>query len=160
VNFRRDRSIASTPAPTISRMHSLESEALINARTSTVWEVLTDAGNLTVWESGITAVDGELRNGGRVRFHTTGTGPRSIRVRVQQLPGRVMIWTAHLPLGLSKTARTFTLSPADGLTRLHVKEAHSGLLRLLGGPTLQFSDRPLADFVSSVKKRAELLDRL
>jgi len=71
-----------------------------------------------------------------------------------------MIWTAHLPLGLSKTARTFTLSPADGLTRLHVKDEHSGLLHLLGGHTLQFADRPLADFVRSVKKRAELLDRL
>ncbi|WP_185982188.1 SRPBCC family protein [Arthrobacter sp. KBS0703] len=141
-------------------MHSLESEALINARPSTVWEVLTDAGNLTVWESGITAVDGELRNGGRVRFHTTGTGRRSIRVRVQQLPGRVMVWTARLPLGVSTTARTFTLAPADGMTSFHVKDEHRGLLHLLGGHTLRFANQSLADFVSAVKKRAELLDRL
>ncbi|MBT2552842.1 SRPBCC family protein [Arthrobacter sp. ISL-5] len=137
-------------------MHS----ALINARTSTVWAVLTDTGDLTVWESGITAVDGELRNGGRVRFHTTGTGRRSVRVRVQQVPGRVMTWTASLPLGLSKTIRTFTLAPAEGKTRFHVKDEHSGLLHRLGGHTLHLSDRPLADFVKSVKKRAELLDRL
>lgn len=144
----------------MSRMHPLESEALINARTSTVWEVITDTGNLNVWESGITAVDGELRNGGRVRFRTTGTGRRSIRVRVQQMPGHVMTWTASLPLGLSKTVRTFTLEPAEGKTRFHVKDEHSGLLHLLGGHTLHVSDRPLAGFVKSVKKRSELLDRL
>jgi hypothetical protein len=142
------------------RMRPLESEALISARTSTVWEVITDTGNLNVWESGITAVDGELRNGGRVRFRTTGTGRKGIRVKVQQMPGHVMTWTASLPLWLSKTVRTFTLEPAEGKTRLHVKEEHSGLLHLLGGHTLHVSDRPLASFVKSVKKRSELLDRL
>jgi uncharacterized protein YndB with AHSA1/START domain len=70
-----------------------ESEALINARASTVWEVITDAGNLTVWQSGITAIDGELRNGGTIRIKTTDGGGRILRFRVQQMPGEVMIWT-------------------------------------------------------------------
>lgn len=144
----------------MSGMHSLESEALINARPSTVWAVLTDAGNLNVWESGIAAVDGELRNGGLIRIRPAGAERRSIRVRVQQLPGHVMMWTASLPLGLSKTARTFTIEPAEGLTRLHVKDEHSGLLHLLGGHTLHLTGRSLAGFVKSVRQRAELLDRL
>jgi uncharacterized protein YndB with AHSA1/START domain len=103
-----------------------ESEALINARASTVWEVITDAGNLTVWESGITAIDGELRNGGTIRIKTTDGGGRILRFRVQQMPGELMIWTRGLPFGLLKRIRTFTLSPQAGLTHLTVKEEVSG----------------------------------
>jgi hypothetical protein len=51
-------------------MDYFASEALIGARASIVWEVITDAGNLTVWESGITAIDGELRHGGTIRINT------------------------------------------------------------------------------------------
>lgn len=35
-------------------MEYFASEALINARAPTVWDVITDTGNFTVWESGIT----------------------------------------------------------------------------------------------------------
>jgi hypothetical protein len=46
------------------------SEALINARLSTVWDVLTDSGNMTVWNSGVTEIDGDLRDGETVRIST------------------------------------------------------------------------------------------
>lgn len=36
-------------------MQSVEAEALIDAGSSTVWDIITDAGNDTVWNSGITA---------------------------------------------------------------------------------------------------------
>ena len=42
-------------------MQFFECEEPINARSSTVWNIITDAGNFTVWESGITWVDGEVR---------------------------------------------------------------------------------------------------
>jgi hypothetical protein len=136
-----------------------ESEALINARASTVWEVITDAGNLTVWESGITAIDGELRNGGTIRIKTTDGGGRILRFRVQQMLGEVMIWTRGLPLGLLKRIRTFTLSPQAGLTQLTVKEEVSGPLVTLLGNTRPDTAKTLNDYVSAVSKRAELLDR-
>jgi hypothetical protein len=136
-----------------------ESEALINARASTVWEIITDTGNLTVWESGITAIDGELRNGGTIRIKTTDARGRSLRLRVQQMPGEVMTWTSSLPLGLFKRIRTFTLSPRAGLTHLKVKEEVSGLLAALLGNTRPDTARTLNDYVHAVTKRAELLDR-
>lgn len=136
-----------------------ESEALINARASTVWEVITDAGNLTVWESGITAIDGELRNGGTIRIKTTDGGGRILRFRVEQMPGEVMIWTRGLPLGMLKRIRTFTLSPQAGLTHLTVKEEVSGPPATLLGNTRPGTAQTLNDYVSAVSKRAELLDR-
>ena len=140
-------------------MEYFTSEALINARVSTVWEVITDAGNLTVWESGITAVDGELRDGGTIRIKTTDAGERSLRLRVQQKRGEVMTWTSGLPLGLLTRIRTFTLSPRAGLTHLTVEEEVSGPLATLVRKTSPNTARTLDDYVHAVTNRAELLDR-
>jgi hypothetical protein len=49
------------------RVEFFEAEALINARPSTVWDILTDTSNLTVWESGITDLAGDLRHGEKTR---------------------------------------------------------------------------------------------
>ena len=49
-------------------------EVLINARFSTVWDVLTDSGNMTVWNSGVTGIDGDLRDGETVRITTLRQG--------------------------------------------------------------------------------------
>lgn len=141
-------------------MEYFASEALINARASTVWEVITDAGNLTVWESGITAIDGELRNGGIIRIKTADAGERNLRLRVRQLPGEVMTWTSSLPLGLLKRVRTFTLSPQAGRTRLVVKEQVSGPLAGLPGNTRPDTAHTLNEYVNAVMNRAELLDRV
>ncbi|QCO98361.1 hypothetical protein FCN77_12500 [Arthrobacter sp. 24S4-2] len=140
-------------------MEYIASEALINARASTVWEVITDAGNLTVWESGITAIDGELRNGGTIRIKTADAGGRTLRLRVQQMPGEVMTWTSRLPLGLLKRTRTFTLSLQAGLTHLTVKEEVSGPLAAFLGNTRPDTSQHLNEYVHAVTNRAELLDR-
>ena len=96
-------------AVTVILMHTAEAVALINARRSTVWEIITDAGNFAVWESGITDVYGDVRNGSIIRVRTTAGGDRRYRLRVEQIPGEVMTWTGGLPLGLYKSVRTFTL---------------------------------------------------
>ena len=108
--------------------HSVEAETLINARSSTVWDIITDARNYTVWESGITHIRGELRNGGTIRIRTHTGGNRTFRLRVQQMPGEVMTWTQGLPLGLLTGVRTFTLEPVGGMTHLLVKEEFTGPL--------------------------------
>jgi hypothetical protein len=153
--------VADENSPVYSElMEYFASEALINARASTVWEVITDAGNLTVWESGITAIDGELRHGGTIRIKTTDAGERSLRLRVRQLPGEVMTWTSSLPLGLLRRVRTFTLSPQDGLTHLTVKEQVSGPLAGFPGNTRPDTGHTLNHYVNAVMNRAELLDRV
>ena len=140
-------------------MQSFESTALINARSSTVWDIITDAGNLTVWESGITWIDGELRNGGTIRIKALWGKERPIRVRVQQLPGQVMTWKAGTPLGLLTRTRTFILTPQEGLTRFRVTDEFRGPLVRLADGTVPDAGQGLNDYVDAVKKRAELLDR-
>ena len=53
------------------RVQYWESETLIIARNSTVWEVLTDKSTLTVWDSGITGLTGDLRHGVNIRIKLT-----------------------------------------------------------------------------------------
>ena len=109
-------------------MESFEAETLINARNSTVWEIITDGGNYTVWDSGINRIDGELRNGGTIRVRTRTGGNRTFRLRVRQIPGKVMTWTRGAPLGLFEGVLTFTLTPHGGMTHLHVREEFPGPL--------------------------------
>ena len=141
-------------------MHSVEAEALIKARDSTVWDIITDAGNYTVWDSGITHVTGELRNGGTIKIRTRTCGSRIFRLRVQQRPGEVMTWTGGLPLGLITGVCTFTLEPHDdGKTHLRVKEEITGPLRGLVGKAMPDARQPLIDYVNAVRKRSEILGR-
>lgn len=95
-------------------MQILEAGILINARSSTVWDVITDASSYTVWDSGITEIDGDVRNGGTIRIRTTTSGNRRYRLRVEQIPGEVMTWTGGLPLGLFKASGP---SPSPPRTR-------------------------------------------
>ena len=109
-------------------MKSFEAEALINARNSTVWDIITDGGNYTVWDSGITRIDGRLRSGGPIRVRTRIGGNRTFRLRVEQIPGEVMTWTGGLPWGLFKSVCTFTLTSRGGKTLLRVREEFTGPL--------------------------------
>jgi uncharacterized protein YndB with AHSA1/START domain len=136
-----------------------QSETLINAHASTVWNVITDAGNLTVWESGITTIDGELKHGAKIRIRTTAGGKRTFRFQVRQLPREVMTWTGGLPFGLLKRTRTFTLTPEKTLTRLRVTEELKGPLTVLDRKTSAEMMQALSDYVSATKSRAELFAR-
>ncbi|HET9348215.1 MAG: hypothetical protein K0R37_2761 [Arthrobacter sp.] len=140
-------------------MKSFEAETVIHARNSTVWDIITDGSNYTVWDSGITRIDGQLRNGGPIRVRTRTGGNRTFRLRVQQIPGEVMIWTGGLPWGLFKSVCTFTLTPHGGMTHLRVREEFTGPLLGPMWSTVPDLERAFADYVSAVKERAELLGR-
>jgi hypothetical protein len=142
-------------------VRSFESEALINARSATVWDVITDAGNLTVWESGITGVEGDLADGGVIWIRTVRGGERATRTSVWQLPGEIMMWTAGLPFGLLTLSRTFILvENEDGVvTRFRVREESSGPRQRFTGGLVSHSGKELDGYVEAVRKRAELLDR-
>jgi Polyketide cyclase / dehydrase and lipid transport len=110
-------------------MESFEAETLILAGVSTVWDIITDGGNYPVWDSGITDVSGKVGHGERIRVRTWDGGKRIFRLRVDQIPEKLMTWTGGLPLGLLKVERTFTLTDYTGITRLSVRDAAKGPLR-------------------------------
>ncbi|BCW66812.1 hypothetical protein NicSoilB4_15750 [Arthrobacter sp. NicSoilB4] len=140
-------------------MKSYEAKTLINARKSTVWDIITDGGNYTVWDSGITHISGGLRNGGTIRVRSRTGGNRTFRLRVRQMPGEAMTWTRRLALGLFKGVCTFTLTSHGEKTLLHVRQDLAGPLLGLLWKTLPDIEQAFAEYVNAVKKRAELLSR-
>jgi hypothetical protein len=132
-----------------------ESEALIDARFSTVWDVLTDSSNLEVWNSGIADINGELRDGTTVRL-TIARHSRTLRVRIRQRPPEHMTWTATVPLLLFKVVRSFVLTPHAERTLLQVTDKSSGPLRRWFPPA---TAEDLTGFVDAVQHRAELFER-
>jgi hypothetical protein len=130
---------------------------MVYARSSTVWDIITDAGNYTVWDSGITRIEGQVRNGATIRIRTMTGGNQTFRLRVRQIPGELMTWTGRLPLGPFTGVRTFTLSPQDGKTHLKVREEFSGPLLGLIWRTVPDLGQDCTGYVNAVKERAELI---
>jgi uncharacterized protein YndB with AHSA1/START domain len=58
-----------------SGVFSLECGVTINirAKPETIWKLLTDAKDFPRWNSTVTGIDGDIREGGRLRVRVPGT---------------------------------------------------------------------------------------
>ena len=112
-----------------SAMRYYESSVLIDATPEAVWAVLADVSRYPAWDSGVTRVDGDIVDGGRITVHTDLRPGRAFPLRVALDPPRLMVWTGGLPLGLFRGVRTFSLDDAPGGgTHFTLREEFSGLL--------------------------------
>jgi hypothetical protein len=102
----------------------------LNIRTpaAPIWNLLTDANEFPRWNSTVTRVEGQIREGGRLRLHVPGT-PRTFTPRVSGVvPDEHMTWTGGF-FPLFKGVRTFELRPRDdGSSDFVMKERFSGLM--------------------------------
>jgi hypothetical protein len=130
--------------------------ALILASSDIVWEILTDAGNYPVWDSGLAEVDGQIRDGSLIRVRTTDHDKTSRRLRVRHNCTDRMTWTWRMPLGLLTVVRTFTISNHSGFTRMIVHDTARGPLAPAVRQRLHAA-YPVSRFVDEVKFRSELL---
>ncbi len=72
------------------------------------------------------------------------------------VPGKRMVWTGGMPLGLFKGVRTFSLAPrGDGTIDFTLREDYSGLLLPLIGGSIPDLTPSFNDFVAGLKARAE-----
>jgi len=56
-------------------------EVNICAKTETIWNLLTDARNFPQWNSTVASIDGEIREGERLRLHVPGTNRVFTRIQ-------------------------------------------------------------------------------
>lgn len=102
-------------------------EVNIEASAEIVWSLLTDAKGFSRWNSTITAIEGDIREGERLRLHVPGTN-RTFTPRVSGVvPARRMVWGDGLAL-IFKGVRTFVLKPRDGSTDFVMEERFSGVM--------------------------------
>ncbi|HXY31188.1 MAG TPA: SRPBCC domain-containing protein [Gemmatimonadaceae bacterium] len=114
-------------------------EACIRAPAAAVWGLLTDAPGFPRWNSTVTRIDGEIREGARLQVHAPGT-ERVFTPRVSDVvPPKGMTWTGGFG-PVFKGVRTFELKRRpDGATDFVMCERFSGLL-------IPFLRRSLPDF--------------
>lgn len=100
----------------------------IRASAGRIWSLLTDANGFPRWNSTVTRVEGQIREGERLRVHVPGTD-RTFTPRVSGMVlDERMTWTGGFS-PVFKGVRTFELRPSDdGSTEFVMEERFSGLM--------------------------------
>jgi hypothetical protein len=130
-------------------------EVNIQARPGVVWSLLTDAAGFSRWNSTVTAIDGQIREGERLRLHVPGTD-RTFTPTVSGVvaPER-MTWSGGVA-PIFKGVRTFTLTPrGDGSTDFSMTERFFGVMLPLVKGSLPDFGPVFERYANDLKREAE-----
>ena len=150
--------------PRVKKTHSTFAlicgvEVNITASAPDIWSILTDANGFSRWNSTVTSIEGQIREGERLRLRVPGTD-RIFTPKVSGfVPNERMNWTGGFA-PIFKGVRTFELSPGkDGSTDFAMEERFSGLiLPLIKGSLPDFG--PIFQrYASDLKREAERVTR-
>jgi hypothetical protein len=112
--------------------NQLHTTIAIEARAEQVWAVLADVEHYGEWNPFVTAIDGSLAVGERLRVRLTPPGARGVtmkpRVTVVE-PGRTFEWLGSIVVrGIFDGRHRFEIEATDGGTRFTQRESFSGVL--------------------------------
>lgn len=138
-------------------MKSFQATTTIQSTPETIWQILTDAGGYPNWDPNMVKLEGTIAPGQKLKAYTTLDPNRAFPAKVTTFePGRKMVWSSGLPLGLFKGERTFTITPNDdGTVQFKSQEIFTGLLLPIFGRALPDLTPTFRDFVAGLKKEAE-----
>ena len=138
-------------------MKAYDASATIQASPDAIWEILTDAPGYTRWDSGVERVGGRIAPGEKITVVSKANPGRAFPVRVTEFtPGRRMVWSGGMPLGLFKGVRTFTLTPREeGGTAFRVREEYTGPLLSLIWRSMPDLGPSFHQFATGLKTCAE-----
>jgi hypothetical protein len=138
-------------------MKMFQVSALIGAPADSIWAILTDASRYTAWNPTVDQVEGRIALGETVTVHAKLNPGRAFPVKVTEfVPGRKMIWTGGLPLGLFRGERTFTLTErGNGTVEFRMTEAFRGLLSPLIERSIPDLQPAFNEFATALKNVAE-----
>jgi hypothetical protein len=130
-------------------------ELNIHASPVTIWSLLTDAKDFPRWNSTVTRVEGEIREGEQLRLHVPGTG-RTFSPRVSGVvPHERMTWTGGVS-AVFKGVRNFELRRCeDGTTDFAMEERFSGLILPLVRASMPDFGPVFERYADDLKREAE-----
>ena len=100
-------------------MPHYEIERRIAASADDIWRVLTDPTQLQDGTFSILEIKGHIADGETIRLRSEADPKRTFAINVSQVePGRRMVWSNGLPLGLFLGSRKFELTPEGDVTCL------------------------------------------
>jgi hypothetical protein len=130
-------------------------EVNIQASAEILWGLLTDAEGFSRWNSTVSGIDGQIREGERLRLHVPGT-KRTFTPKVSGVvPARRMVWSDGFA-PIFKGVRTFVLGPrSSDSTDFVMEERFSGVVFALTKAMLP-DFRPIFEaFASDLKREAQ-----
>jgi len=127
-------------------------QVTVRAPAERIWALLTDAKGFPRWNSAVASIEGEIREGAKLRMRVPGTN-RVFTPRISHVvPNAGMTWTGGFS-PIMKGVRTFELRPRpDGSTDFAMAEHFSGLM-------LPLVKRSFPDFGPVFARYAEDLRR-
>jgi len=138
-------------------LFSLFCRVVVNVRAPAerIWAVLTDANGFPRWNSTVAGIDGEIRDGAKLRVHVPGTD-RVFTPRISDLvPNARMTWTGGFS-PIFKGVRTFELQPRpDGSTDFTMAERFSGLMLPLVKRSFPDFGPVFTRYANDLKREAE-----
>jgi hypothetical protein len=136
---------------------SFASSVFIDSSPEANWAILTDAPRWPKWNTTVDRVDGEFALGKKITVHAKISPGRAFPLTVRELdPGRRIVGSGGMPLGLFNGERVFTLSPqSDGSVEFTMREQFTGPLALLITTSIPDLQPSLDEAVAALKSRAE-----
>lgn len=138
-------------------MKQFQADATIKATPEAIWAILTDASAYPSFDPYCDKIEGTIAPGQKIKAFSKLSPGRAFPVRVSEFePGRRMVWSGGMPLGLFKGERTFTLTPGDdGMVHFDMREVFSGPMLALIGKSLPDMTEPFEKFALGLKAKAE-----
>lgn len=148
------------PGPKVTKTKSTFSmscgvEVRIHAEADVIWRLLTDAAGFSHWNSTVTSIEGEIREGERLRLRVPDVD-RAFTPKVSDVvANQRMTWSDGFA-PMFKGVRTFELRPsAGGATDFSMQEQFSGIMLPLVKGSLPDFGPIFEKYAAELKREAE-----
>ena len=130
-------------------------EVNVRARATVLWSLLTDAQGFPRWNSTVSSIEGQIRDGERLRLRAPGTDRTFTPTVSGVVPNERMTWTGGFA-PLFKGVRTFALQQRDdGSTDFAMEERFSGLMLPLAKGSMPDFGPIFERYANDLKREAE-----
>ena len=138
-------------------MKSYDVRVIINATPERIWKLLTDAPDYPSWNPSVERIEGTIAPGETIKVIVKVNPGRAFPVKVTEFqPGKRMVWSGGMPLGLFKGERTYTLEPgAGGTTHFTMREEYTGPLLSMVWKSIPDLGPSFEAFATGLKAGAE-----
>jgi len=139
---------ARTTKKTFSRETSVGT--LIAAEPAIVWALLTHASDFPRWNSTVTALNGEIKEGATIELKSTLDEKRTFKLKIKEfVPQKRLVW------GDSQGSRVYTVEKSAGGSLFTMSEKIGGPLFPLFAGYIPSFDESFERFAADLKKEAE-----
>lgn len=149
-NSKTQEGKATTTRKTFSRETSVSTT--VQADPAIVWALLTHTSDFPRWNSTVTSMKGEIREGGSVELKSILDDKRTFKLQVKEfLPEKRLVW------GDAMGTRVYTLEEVSGGTRFSMTEKIGGPLFPLFAGSIPSFDEVFERYAADLKKEAEAI---